>query len=671
MGLPSYLLKRGAVYYWRRRVLPTGNDSSHDARWLMLSLRTKELARARFLVAQLNAAAEEIFRSIPMLSQDQQNEIFRAVLLKQTHKLANVVAAESADPDFDWRGSVAMDQRWHWVNRLLAARGTNANVDESAAAQMQTAGLSEQDIYCVAEQLRMLRDNKMVPVPKRKIESLLGEVKAEPTDANRAAAQQAYFRALAEASAISIRHQREGHFDDSARADAIMLREAQMPLATIIAAASNVPAEQPLPTEGGTIADKPPVQAQPCTFDNHPVWLTAQALAAHMAQYKLRNDGGRDQFLQTCRLFTLLLLERRKFSIAALEQEDFSAYRDLLGQLAKSYGKSKNDKTRSLEELRAIGRSKPENLCGVDVPTVNKHVTVLSLLVGYMRDKGKPLSPTIEPSRLRMSSKGRARYRTQSANPSRVQVMFNLPPFTGCASAEEPFEDGPEIYHCANYWVPLLLYYEGPRREEACGLRVEEIFADYEIPYCEILPNRYRGLKNLQSERGMPLHPELLRLGLPTYLKTIEELGYDLAFPELYWGDATMPVGDRFYKNFQKGLKLIRSANIGGQADGPNRRGGAKIEQPFKFRQMRKAFGAELKRQGVHSEERSDLMGHAGANVNEEVYVDPIELKRALELMAKIAIMTSHLQPQPIRLLPWVQNNLPPPDARGRARRKT
>ena len=86
---------------------------------------------------------------------------------------------------------------------------------------------------------------------------------------------------------------------------------------------------------------------------------------------------------------------------------------------------------------------------------------------------------------------------------------------------------------------------------------------------------------------------------------------------------------------------------------------------------MRKAFGAELKRQGVHSEERSDLMGHAGANVNEEVYVDPIELKRALELMTKIPIMTSHLQPQPIRLLPWVQNKLPPPDARGRARRKT
>jgi hypothetical protein len=99
----------------------------------------------------------------------------------------------------------------------------------------------------------------------------------------------------------------------------------------------------------------------------------------------------------------------------------------------------------------------------------------------------------------------------------------------------------------------------------------------------------------------------------------IKELGYDLRFPELRWGDATMSVGDRFSKNFAKGLKLIRSAKIESSDNNGKRRSLAKEEQPFRFWQMRKAFGAELKRKGIHTEERSDLMGHAGANVNEEV----------------------------------------------------
>ena len=57
----------------------------------------------------------------------------------------------------------------------------------------------------------------MVPVPRGKIEALLDEVEAEPTDVNVAAAQQAYFRALSEATAMNARRQREGRSEDRAR----------------------------------------------------------------------------------------------------------------------------------------------------------------------------------------------------------------------------------------------------------------------------------------------------------------------------------------------------------------------------------------------------------------------------------------------------------------------
>ena len=56
---------------------------------------------------------------------------------------------------------------------------------------------------------------------------------------------------------------------------------------------------------------------------------------------------------------------------------------------------------------------------------------------------------------------------------------------------------------------------------------------DARIPYFSLAPNKYRRLKNLQSRRKVPIHPELLRLGLRAYVEAIAALGYDLLFPEL------------------------------------------------------------------------------------------------------------------------------------------
>ena len=113
MPLPSYLLRRGAIYYWRRRLARAGDDD-RKARHLLLSLATPDLARARLLAAHLNVVAEEIFRNAAMMSAQEINDVFRNVLQTHVDKLDRVVAAESVAADFDWRDSVRIDERWHW-----------------------------------------------------------------------------------------------------------------------------------------------------------------------------------------------------------------------------------------------------------------------------------------------------------------------------------------------------------------------------------------------------------------------------------------------------------------------------------------------------------------------------------------------------------------------------
>src|SRR5664279_2996380 len=195
MPLPSYLLRRGAIYYWRRR-LPRAGGDDRKAHHLVLSLATSILARARLLAAHLNVVAEEVFRNAAMMNAQQLNDVFRNVLQTHVSKLDRVVAAESAAVDFDWRDSVRIDEHWHWVYRLLGMRGSNTEVDENAAALMRTAEYSEEDIFAVALLLQQLRRQKMVPTPSAKLQALLAAVGADPTDANIGAAQGLFSRAV-------------------------------------------------------------------------------------------------------------------------------------------------------------------------------------------------------------------------------------------------------------------------------------------------------------------------------------------------------------------------------------------------------------------------------------------------------------------------------------------
>ncbi|SHH72839.1 hypothetical protein [Bradyrhizobium erythrophlei] len=118
-------------------------------------------------------------------------------------------------------------------------------------------------------------------------------------------------------------------------------------------------------------------------------------------------------------------------------------------------------------------------------------------------------------------------------------AIYRTAPFNNCASwdaLEEPGAIGAQqIFHCALYFVPILIYYTGCRREELCGAMVDDvIFDNGEIPYLHIAKNEGRRIKNAQSQRNIPLHPEAIRLNFLAYVKEIKALGYKLLFPDLF-----------------------------------------------------------------------------------------------------------------------------------------
>lgn len=133
----------------------------------------------------------------------------------------------------------------------------------------------------------------------------------------------------------------------------------------------------------------------------------------------------------------------------------------------------------------------------------------------------------------------------------KAAAIFRTPLFINCAAWDRLAEPGPDglrqIFHCALYFVPILIYYTGCRREELCGLMVDDVILDNgDIPYLHIAANERRRIKNPQSQRNVPLHAEVLRLNFVAYIKAIKALGYKLLFPDLYSPSSRSPLGDRF-----------------------------------------------------------------------------------------------------------------------------
>ena len=250
----------------------------------------------------------------------------------------------------------------------------------------------------------------------------------------------------------------------------------------------------------------------------------------------------------------------------------------------------------------------------------------------------------IDLSKLRTKSDRNTRDRDERPKLpiERARAIYRMAPFNNCASwdaLEKPGAEGGQlIFHCALYFVPILIYYTGCRREELCGLMVDDvIFDNGDIPYLHIAKNERRRIKNVQSQRNVPLHSEVLRLNFLAYAKAIKALGYKLLFPDLYSPTSRSPLGDRFYKQFKPILEAagVTEAGLGSHA-------------------VRHLFGAQLKKKLVAVEDRADLLGHGGDTETSERYCEPHEIATLLKFVKELPVVTAHLQPQEINLIPWI-----------------
>jgi hypothetical protein len=176
--------RRGAVYYWRRR-LPVDLASKIGKCYVKLSLQTKEPLMARILSAELDALALTLFHSpeVVAMTKQQLQTIFNGTGRVHFEK-------RCAAHNFDRHKGRAHEALKLYGDRVtghayyvLARKGWNAQLDQKDREDLKSSGLKDTEIRDVEAQLFELGRSGVGP-STFKILSLLKAVGAEESSQN-------------------------------------------------------------------------------------------------------------------------------------------------------------------------------------------------------------------------------------------------------------------------------------------------------------------------------------------------------------------------------------------------------------------------------------------------------------------------------------------------------
>jgi len=179
-----------------------------------------------------------------------------------------------------------------------------------------------------------------------------------------------------------------------------------------------------------------------------------------------------------------------------------------------------------------------------------------------------------------------------------LQIIFNSPVFTeGLRPAQGKGE--------AAFWLPLIGLYTGCRVNEGAQLFTEDVQEQDGIPYFVVKPDSATGRSVKDGKRRrVPIHPDLVRMGLLEYASRMKLEGHLQLFPELKVSRTEGKLGDKWgawwSSYIRKDLGITR------------------IPQPFHA--FRHTFVEHGRKSGMDSELRRLIEGHAPNTVEFKHY---------------------------------------------------
>jgi len=169
--------------------------------------------------------------------------------------------------------------------------------------------------------------------------------------------------------------------------------------------------------------------------------------------------------------------------------------------------------------------------------TINgKYLTPLRRVCGWQKKAGSGLSNPFDGIAAQKPRKVDPREKRRDFTSQELQRLFDLPAFTGAKalSGSNSARPGQLRIRDFRFWVPLMCVFSGMRLNEACGLAMADVKTEADITYFHIRDDfEDQSIKGSASRRKVPLHRQLIDLGLLDQIAHWRREGRTRLFPEL------------------------------------------------------------------------------------------------------------------------------------------
>jgi len=188
--------------------------------------------------------------------------------------------------------------------------------------------------------------------------------------------------------------------------------------------------------------------------------------------------------------------------------------------------------------------------------TVNRYLASLGAFCTWLETQGYlDHSPMSGMSLAKEKKKSGVTFTTDQLN-----TLFKSPLFTGCQSANEwskIAKPGNEKIRDHRYWVPLIMLYSGARPAEIAQLSIGDVKEQHGhwIMHITTEGDGEKTVKTAGSMRVVPIHKELIKLGLLDYHSGMKAAGQPRLFPHAHRNSRGQMIAD-FSREF--GRYLVR-----------------------------------------------------------------------------------------------------------------